>query len=52
MTELFKEILQRDFYQEIFDALNGEITNKYDEYDLTMRANVVHEVLEASLDDI
>jgi hypothetical protein len=52
MTEMFKEILQKDFYQEIFDALNEELTDNYDEYDLTIRANVVNEVLEASLDDI
>lgn len=52
MTEMFKEILQRDFYQVIFDALNEELTDNYDKYDLTIRANVVNEVLEASLDDI
>lgn len=52
MIERFKEILENDFYQEIFDVLNDEITDNYTEYDFTLRADVVNEVLGASLEDI
>lgn len=52
MIDMFKEILERDFYQQIFDVLNDEITDNYAEYDLTLRANTVNEVLGASVEDI
>lgn len=29
MIEMFKGILEKDFYQEIFDVLNDEITDNY-----------------------
>ena len=51
MIEMFKGILEKDFYQEIFDVLNDEITDNYHEYDLTLRADVVNEVLGASVED-
>lgn len=52
MIEIFKGILEKDFYEEIFDVLNNEITDNYSEYDLTQRADVVNEVLAASVEDI
>lgn len=52
MNELFKSIIEEQFYQEIFDSLQDDIMNNYGQYELTLRANMVQEVLEASLDDI
>ncbi|MFA9423468.1 MAG: hypothetical protein ACERLG_07805 [Sedimentibacter sp.] len=49
MGEIFKNIIEEHFYQEILNSLRDEIMNNYCHYDLTIRANVVQEVLEASL---
>lgn len=50
MDNLFKDMLVEHFEQEIYNFLEDHIANNYDQYDLTLRANVVNEVLEASLD--
>lgn len=52
MNNLFKSMIEEKFHQEIFDSLQDEIMDNYAEYDLTLRANLVQEVLEASLDGI
>lgn len=52
MNDIFKKIIEDNFYQEIFNSLQTEIMDNYDQYDLTLRANVVQEVLEAELDSI
>lgn len=52
MNNLFKSMIEENFHQEIFDSLQDEIMDNYAEYDLTLRANLVQEVLEASLDGI
>lgn len=52
MNEIFKKMIEDNFYGDIFNSLQTEITDNYDEYDLTLRANVVQEVLEAELDSI
>lgn len=52
MKDLFKKMIEDNFHRDIFNSLQEEIMDKYDQYDLTLRANVVQEVLEASLDSI
>ncbi len=52
MNEIFKSMIEEHFYQNIFESLQNEIMDNYDQYDLALRANVVNEVLEASLDNI
>lgn len=52
MDEIFKSMIEDHFHQTIYDSLEREITDNYSDYDLTLRANVVNDVLEASLDDI
>ncbi|NFK79395.1 hypothetical protein FDA95_12465 [Clostridium botulinum] len=52
MNEIFKKMIEDNFHRDIFNSLQEEIMDKYDQYDLTLRANVVQEVLEASLDSI
>ena len=52
MNNVFKNIIEDNFHQDIFNFLQEEIVDNYDRYDLTLRANVVQEVLEASLDNI
>lgn len=52
MNDYFKCMIEEQFYQQIFDALQDEIMNNYSEYDLTLRARDVIEVLEAELDNI
>ncbi|MGR6836726.1 hypothetical protein [Syntrophomonas erecta] len=52
MNEIFKSMIEEHFYQNIFESLQNEVTDNYDQYDLALRANVVNEVLEASLDNI
>lgn len=49
MNDIFKKMIEDNFYGDIFNSLQTEITDNYDEYDLTLRANVVQEVLEAEL---
>ncbi|ABN52965.1 MAG TPA: hypothetical protein DEF39_04355 [Hungateiclostridium thermocellum] len=52
MNDYFKGMIEEQFYQQIFDTLEDEIMNNYSEYDLTLRARDVIEVLEATLDNI
>ncbi len=52
MTELFKQMVEENYYDEIFNELDQEIADNYCQYDLENRGNVVCEVLAASLDDI
>ncbi|NFE94332.1 hypothetical protein [Clostridium botulinum] len=52
MKDLFKKMIEDNFHRDIFNSLQEEIMDKYDQYDLTLRANVVQEVLEAELDSI
>lgn len=52
MNEIFKSMIEEHFHQTIFDSLQSEIMDNYNDYDFTLRANVVNEVLEASLDNI
>jgi len=52
MNDYFKSMIEEQFYQQIFDTLQDEIMNNYSEYDLTLRARDVIEVLEATLDNI
>ena len=47
MNDYFKCMIEEQFYQQIFDTLQDEIMNNYSEYDLTLRARDVIEVLEA-----
>lgn len=49
MNNLFKSMIEDHFHQEIFDSLQDEIMDNYAEYDLTLRANLVQEVLEANI---
>lgn len=52
MEEIFKSLIEENFHQQIFDFLQEEIRDNYDEYDLTIRADVVQDVVEASLDNV
>lgn len=52
MNDFFKSMIEEQFFQEIFDTLQEDIMNNYADYDLTLRANDVQEVLEATLDNI
>lgn len=52
MNDLFKSMIEDHFYQEIFNSLQEENIDNYDQYNLTIRADVVQEVLETSVDNM
>lgn len=37
---MFDKILEEKFHQQIYDALNDEVMENYDQYDLTRRAEL------------
>lgn len=49
---MFDKILEEKFHQQIYDALNDDVMENYDQYDLTRRADLVNEALSAYVDSI
>jgi hypothetical protein len=52
MIEMFKLMIEERCYDDIYSAMNNEISDNYDRYDLETRTNVVNEILSASLDHV
>ncbi|AGL03775.1 hypothetical protein [Desulfoscipio gibsoniae] len=52
MIEMFKHMIEERCYDDIYSAMNNEISDNYDRYDLETRTNVVNEILSASLDHV
>lgn len=41
MNEVFKSMIEEHFFQSLFDSLQREIMDNYNDYDLALRADVV-----------
>ncbi len=52
MIEMFKQMVEERCYDDIFSAMDSEISDNYDRYDLETRTNVVNEILSALLDHV
>lgn len=52
MTELFKQMVEQRYYDDIYSAMENEIADNFARYDLETRAHVVNEILTASLDHV
>lgn len=52
MGDTFKNLIEQHFHAEMYEALSDEVEANYAEYDLTRRANIAQEVLEANVNGI
>ncbi|MBU5227043.1 hypothetical protein KQI36_10370 [Clostridium senegalense] len=41
VNDIFKKMIENNLYQDIFNFLQEEIMDNYNQYDLPLRANVV-----------
>ena len=49
MADLFKQMIEERFFDDIYSVMSSQISDNYDHYDLGTKTEIVNEILAADL---